>query len=68
MGWLLVIDQFNYRIGEPKLGIGILSFRSYPWIPDQCVISPENKGHGIKQKQLFLHAAKVGNSTAGAVY
>lgn len=59
MRWLLFIDQFNKGIGKSELGIGVLPFGSKPWVTDEGIIGPENKGESIEQKNSFIHATKV---------
>jgi hypothetical protein len=46
----LVIHQVKQRIDESKLGVGVFALGSEPWIPNQCIISPEYQRHGIKEE------------------
>jgi hypothetical protein len=57
--WLLVIDEFNKRIGKTKLGIGIFTFGCNPWVTDKRIIGAKNKRHGVKQKKFFRHIAVI---------
>ena len=56
--WLLVIYEFNKRIGETKLRVGVFSFGSNTGIADEGIIGTKDECHSIQQKQFFFHASE----------
>ena len=46
-------------IGKTKLGIGRLSLGGNNRISNHGIIGAVNQGHGIQQKQFFLHFTKI---------
>lgn len=61
MRWLLFGNEFDQRIGKPKLCIGIFSFGCITWIADECIVCTKDESKRIEQKNFFIigHAAKV---------
>lgn len=62
VGGLFFINEVEKCIGKAKLGIGVSARRGDARIADQGIISPENQGKGIEQKEFLLHATKVTNA------
>jgi hypothetical protein len=61
MGGIFFIDEVDERIGKTKLSVCVPPSAGKPGTADKGVIGTVDQRHGIQEKNLFTHCAKVNN-------